>query len=221
MSPEFLDWLPPGELTLTCLATLVALAAVWIPFRRGMGIFLKARAATRPVDDVEIREHLRRGSRDGKESIGLLLADVLDQSFRENASGAHPTEFIRDASRQYAMNEYDVTYAQPISMYANLLPPIGFIGTTVGLMILFLSMRAANDSLEIGALAIALTSTIFALLGFAALEALKIKLYRRLLRCLDDALGCEIAPVGPPRPAHRAQVRSDTEADPIPALSSS
>ncbi len=87
------------------------------------------------------------------------------------------------------MNAYDTAYAQKLSMYANLLPPIGFIGTTLGLMILFASMHLTNQALEVGALGIALTSTIFALVGFASLEALKIRLYNRLLGCIDHALG--------------------------------
>ena len=65
---------------------------------------------------------------------------------------------------------------------------IGFIGTTGGLLVLFLSMRIASDSLEIGALAMALTSSIFALIGFAILEGVKIRLYGRMLGGLDDAL---------------------------------
>jgi len=47
--------------------------------------------------------------------------------------------------------------------------------------------------LEVGALGIALTSTIFALVGFASFEALKIKLYSRLLHSIDLALGVPLA----------------------------
>ena len=73
-------------------------------------------------------------------------------------------------------------------MCANILPPIGFIGTTGGLMILFVSMRVASESLELGALAVALGSSIFALLGYTFLEGLRFRLYGRLLARLDDAL---------------------------------
>ena len=86
------------------------------------------------------------------------------------------------------MNEYDAHFARPISMYANLLPPIGFIGTTGGLLVLFVAMHLADSSLELGALAIALTSSIFALIGFSTLEGLKIRLYGRLLACLAEVL---------------------------------
>jgi hypothetical protein len=98
-----------------------------------------------------------------------------------------------DASKQYVVNEYDAHYAQPISMYANLLPPIGFIGTTGGLLILFVSMHMAHADLELGALAIALLSSIFALIGFSTLEGIKIRLYGRLLMCLDEVLALQRA----------------------------
>ena len=60
-------------------------------------------------------------------------------------------------------------------------------------MILFASMHFSNQTLEVGALGLALTSTIFALVGFASLEALKIRLYGRLLRCIEQALGVPLA----------------------------
>ena len=44
-------------------------------------------------------------------------------------------------------------------------PHIGFIGTTFGLAVLLLSMRVSNEGLQMGALA--LSSTIFALVGYA------------------------------------------------------
>jgi len=79
-------------------------------------------------------------------------------------------------------------------MYANILPPIGFIGTTCGLAILLVSMRASHDMLQMGALALALSSTIFALIGYALLEGLKIHLYGRLARSIDAGLeGAEVS----------------------------
>ena len=113
---------------------------------------------------------------------------VLGQSIEGSSREAYPEAFVIDASRQYVSNEYDTHFARPISMYANILPPIGFIGTTCGLMILFLSMRMASDSLELGALAMALSSSVFALVGFALLEGFKIRLYQRMLQGLDLAV---------------------------------
>ncbi len=52
---------------------------------------------------------------------------------------------------------------------------------------LFISLRFASSPLQMSALALALSSTIFALLGYAFLEGLKIHLYQRLVHCLEES----------------------------------
>jgi hypothetical protein len=185
------DWIDSGllgSLSLTTLVSAFTLAATGVPFYRGMRIFFEALAATRKVEASELRRRDESGS--GVEPLARLLVRVIRKSASESAEH-HPSAFIIDASRQYVMNEYDNHYARRISMYANILPPIGFIGTTTGLFILFLSMRVASDSLELGALALALTSSIFALVGFAILEGLKIFLYGRMLGSLSHVLSLQ------------------------------
>jgi len=53
-------------------------------------------------------------------------------------------------------------------------------------LILFIFMHLDDDSLELGALAIALTSSVCALVAYAALEGFKIRLYARLLDSIRD-----------------------------------
>lgn len=187
--PEFFETFLQGDFALTGFVSVLSLLAVWIPFFGGMRVALRAVAATRRLRAAEL--HHRNGgttSAGSVEPLALMLIRVLRKSLFESDRESYPTEFVVDASKQYAMNEYNAQYAQPISMYANLLPPIGFIGTTTGLLILFLSMHASNESLELGALALALTSSIFALIAFAILEGMKIRLYARLLSSLQHAL---------------------------------
>jgi hypothetical protein len=180
-----------SDSALTALVSAASLLAVLVPFWRGLALSLRARAATRRVDKGQLRQWIRSGSVPAVEPMALLLARVLRKSLQE-AKG-QPRDFVVDATKQYVVNEYDSHYARVISMYANLLPPIGFIGTTGGLLILFLSMHMSNATLELGALALALTSSIFALIAFAILEGLKIRLYGRLLACLDDVLALQRA----------------------------
>ena len=203
-----------GDFGVSVLLATGSLLAVWVPFWRGVRLCRRARAATRRVDPAEIGRRRRRGDADRGESLGLHLLRVADQSLRElRSAGAHePRSFVLDAARQHTENEYDTCYARPISMYANILPPIGFIGTPAGLLILFLSMRLSSGSLELGALALALTSTLFALIGFAALESLKIRLYGRLLGSLDDALR-HVPALSPVRPPARSGPRAVAAAD--------
>lgn len=187
--------IPPlsADLTVTLLVSALALLAVWVPFYRGLRVCLRGVAATRRLERPELKSALDSGFAGAVEPLALLMARVLRKSLREHESQGHPREFLVDATRQYVVGEYEAHYAQPISMYANILPPIGFIGTTVGMLVLFFSMHMSNESLELGALALALTSSIFALVGFAVLESLKIRLYGRLLGCLDAVLSLQRA----------------------------
>lgn len=179
------DWI------LTCVASGIALAAVWFPLYRGMRLCFEAREATRFLSAAELERSLRDRPRPGTdEPMALVMLRTLAKSLKENRAG-HPRDFIVDASRQYVVNDYDTHFAARISMYANLLPPIGFIGTTGGLLILFVSMQVSDASLELGALAIALTSSIFALVGFSLLEGMKLRLYSRLLACIDEVVALE------------------------------
>lgn len=174
-----------GDETMTWLVTGVSLAAVCVPFLQGFRTALGAWSATRRASPDE----LRRGQSDrkgGGEPLALLMLRVLQKSLREGEREGQQSDFVFDATRQYTINEYEHHYARLITMYASLLPPIGFIGTTGGMLILFMSMHLADDSLEIGALAVALTSSVFALIAYAGLEGLKIRLYSRLLRSLRD-----------------------------------
>lgn len=174
------------DLAMTCGMSALSLAAVWFPLYRGLRLCFEARAATRRLDARELKRRLEQTRSTPAEPLAMLMVRTLVKSLRE--SQGHPREFIVDATKQYVVNEYDANYARRISMYANLLPPIGFIGTTVGLLVLFISMHLSNGTLELGALAIALTSSIFALIGFSTLEGLKIRLYGRLLGCLEEVL---------------------------------
>ncbi len=174
------------DLIVTCSVSALSLVAVWFPLYRGLRLCLEARAATRRLEAPELRRRMDQPSAAPGEPLALLMVRTLVRSLRETTG--HPREFVVDATKQYVVNEYDANYARPISMYANLLPPIGFIGTTGGLLVLFVGMHMADGALELGALAIALTSSIFALVGFSTLEGIKIRLYGRLLACLDEVL---------------------------------
>ena len=173
-----------GDLGLTLAVSVAALVAVWLPFFRGLRVCLKAAGATRRVPRSQLEAGGEGAAR--QDSLALLMVRVLRTALHEDRD--HPREFVLDATKQYVLNEWESHYSQLISMYSNILPPIGFIGTTGGLLILFLSMHLSESTLELGALALALTSSIFALMAFAALEAFKIRLYARLLTCVDDVV---------------------------------
>ncbi|HEB90794.1 MAG TPA: hypothetical protein ENI85_14570 [Deltaproteobacteria bacterium] len=171
-----------SELLATLVVCAISLVAVCWPLTRGALLCWRARSATRlPRGDSPESETTAAGG------VASLMREVYSAAERE-LRNEQPPVFVRDAARQLVIDDYETSFAQPISMYANILPPIGFIGTTCGLAVLLLSMRISHEILQLGALALALSSTIFALIGYATLEGLKIHLYARLARSIDAGL---------------------------------
>lgn len=171
--------------TWSAIITTGVFLAVLVPFSNGLRAVAAAWSATRRVGPDE----LRRGQADrtgGAEPLAILMVRVLQKSLRENEQDGQPSDFVFDASRQFVMNEYEHNYARLISMYANLLPPLGFVGTTGGMLMNFMSMHSKDEGLEVISLALALSSSFFALSSFAMLDALKLRLYSRLLTATRD-----------------------------------
>lgn len=177
--------LSAGATSVAALLSVLALVGVWIPFQRGLRVCARAASATRVVPQSQLEA--ASSSSERTPSLAVLMVKVLRKAMR--AETGQPREFLIDATRQYVIGEWEAHYARLISMYSNILPPIGFVGTTGGLLVLFLSRRLEDASLELGALALALVSSVLALVAYAVLESLKIKLYGRLLRCLDEVTG--------------------------------
>jgi hypothetical protein len=187
MSP--VDTAPTGAITLALLVTVFAIVAVLIPFLLGLRCSLRAFAVTRRVGERDLERALRHDAAAAGEPIAVQVLRVLRSSLRESQGERMPTAFLVDASRQYVGNEYRASYVDPISMYSNILPPIGFIGTLIGLVVLVLSKHHGSETLELVGLAGAVSKSILALFGFIVLESLKIVLYGRMMAGLDDALG--------------------------------
>ncbi len=168
-----------SELRVTLIVCGLSLVAVWWPLTQGALLCWRARVATRLPNQMEADAGNNPGGR-----VASLAQEVFSAASQDHATET-PQAFVRDAAKQLVVDDYESSFAQPISMYANILPPIGFIGTTCGLAVLLLSMRVSHDMLQMGALALALSSTIFALIGYATLESMKIHLYGRLSRSID------------------------------------
>ncbi len=170
------------------IVTVVALIAVWFPFWWGLRACLRGFAVTRRLSVAEIQKGLERDVPAKHEPIALQVLRVLRSSQKESAERM-PMAFMIDASRQYVTNEYEANYVKPITMFSNILPPIGFIGTLFGLVVLVLAKDGGDDMLAMVGLAGAVSKSICALFGFIVLESLKIRLYGRMLAGLDDATG--------------------------------
>jgi biopolymer transport protein ExbB len=100
-----------------------------------------------------------------------------------------PDAFIRDAAFQFSDRYFEEKFLEPISMTANLLPPQGFIGTIIGMVIHFLSNSGTLSSeVTIAGIATALYTTLIALSCFTCLEFLKKIFYSLAQRRIDEGL---------------------------------
>ena len=171
------------QVMIVVVMSSLSLVAICVPLYRGLSLALRAHKATRLVPRPALEKSLQFPTKGPADSIAVLMLRVLSKSMRSPDARAVASDFVVDASRQYVLNEYEASYARPISMYSNLLPPVGLAGNAIGMLILLVSKHLAGTSLELGALGLALSSTIFALL-----EAIKLRLYGRSLRCLDEVV---------------------------------
>ena len=188
MSPT--DTASTGAIGLALFVTICAIVMVLIPFILGLRASLRAFAVTRRIDDRDIERALKSERADAGKPVSVQVLRVLRSSLRESQGAERmPTAFLVDASRQYVTNEVRANYIDPISMFSNILPPIGFIGTLIGLVVLVLSKSSGSETLELVGLAGAVSKSILALFGFIVLESLKIILDGRMMAGLDDALG--------------------------------
>lgn len=179
------------QATIVIVMSVLSLVAICVPLYRGLSLSARAFRATRLVPRPLLEKSLQLAAKGPADSIAVLMLRVLAKSLRSPDARSVASDFVVDASRQYVMNEYESSYSRPISMYANLLPPVGLAGNAIGMLILLVSKQMAGTTLELGALGLALSSTIFALIGYALLEAIKLRLYGRMLRCLDEVVSLQ------------------------------
>ncbi len=100
-----------------------------------------------------------------------------------------PDAFIRDAAFQFSERYFEEKFLEPLSMTANLLPPQGFIGTIIGMVIHFLSNSGTlNSEVTIAGIATALYTTLVALSCFTFLEFIKKFFYSLVQKRIDEGL---------------------------------
>lgn len=182
------DTMYTTQAMIVVVMSALSLIAICVPLYRGLALCVRAYKATRFVPRPALEKSLQFQTKGAVDSLAVLMLRVLAKSLRSPDARSVASDFVVDASKQFVMHEYEATYARPISMYSNLLPPIGLAGNAIGMLILLVSKHMAGTPLELGALGLALSSTIFALLGYATIEAIKLRLYGRVLACLDEVV---------------------------------
>jgi biopolymer transport protein ExbB/TolQ len=136
-----------------------------------------ARAIRSPVDHFDV-------------PIMILTAKTLHDAVVSHKEAHEPIFFgaLEDSTEQIMENFLENRYIRPITLYANVLPPIGFIGTVVGMILVF---HAGSDSalmINTKGLGIALLSTLYALSGFVLIELVKLWIVNRASHCIDSGI---------------------------------
>lgn len=100
-----------------------------------------------------------------------------------------PDSFIRDAAFQFSERYFDSKFLEPMDMLANLMPPLGFIGTIIGIVIHFLSNTGGLKSdITIMGIATALYTTFIGLIFYTFLGFLKRYFYILAQKRIDEGL---------------------------------
>jgi biopolymer transport protein ExbB/TolQ len=111
-----------------------------------------------------------------------------------------PDGYIRDAAFQYSERYFQERFLEPISLIANLMPPLGFLGTIIGISVHFLSNAGTlNSNLTVTGIATALYTTFVGLICFTILEFLLKIFYSLGRKRIDEGLAAVANRDFPPR----------------------
>lgn len=151
--------------------------------------FLHARGA-----DLEYLENVKALATSPNDGLSESVAKMLWSTAREEQGDGHaaPQAFLRDATRQVAVNGFDGRYVNNIYMCANVLPPIGLWGTVAGMIVIFLYTGDPGNALNKGAIGTKLWSTFLALMYYVSLEAICLFLTMKSRKAIDRGLSVKL-----------------------------
>ncbi|MGK2907110.1 MAG: MotA/TolQ/ExbB proton channel family protein [Desulfuromonadales bacterium] len=128
---------------------------------------------------------------DNRSSLAIVAASFFCKSKKHYLQEKHndrrqnstpPDGYIRDAAFQYTERYFQEQFLEPISLISNLMPPLGFLGTIIGISVHFLSNSGAlNSNLTVTGIATALYTTFVGLICFTILEFM-LKIFYPLCR---------------------------------------
>lgn len=119
----------------------------------------------------------------------IMTAKTFYSAHREHQGNGYSKSFLADATFQLIENLFHTKFINKITMISNLLPPMGFIGTIFGMIMIFLAKGDPNSDLNTSGLGAALFTTLIALTCFVIIEVLKKNLINLSEVRIDKALG--------------------------------
>lgn len=119
----------------------------------------------------------------------IITTKTFYAAILENKGQGYSKSFMADATFQLIENLFHTKFVNKITMISNLLPPMGFIGTIFGMIMIFLAKGDPNADLNTSGLGAALFTTLIALTCFVIIEVLKKNLINLSEVRIDKALG--------------------------------
>lgn len=119
----------------------------------------------------------------------VMTAKTFYSAHLEHNGNGYSQAFLADATFQLVENTFHTKFINKITMISNLLPPMGFIGTIFGMIMIFLAKGDPNSDLNTSGLGAALFTTLIALTCFVVIEVLKKSLINLSEVRIDKALG--------------------------------
>ncbi len=125
---------------------------------------------------------------DLEDPLMVIAVKTFNAAHHEHSHTPYPVSFLVDATHQLVENLYHTRYINKITMITNLLPPMGFIGTIFGMIMIFLAKGDPNSDLNTTGLGVALFTTLITLTCFVILEAFKKSLINLASSRIERAL---------------------------------
>lgn len=172
---------------------VVIFGTMALVFMLGIARLLKGSRRLKRIKKHKLKQ-LAKSARMPNDPLELIAAKTLyiaTVEYDSNPSESYSKTFLNDATRQLVDNYFETKFVHPISMCSNILPPMGFIGTVLGMIIIFVARGQSGHELNLEGLSIALISTLFALIFFVILELLKMYLIKRATISIDSGLSLD------------------------------
>jgi len=157
-------------------------------FINALWITIRAHKHIRMINYEKMKATVQKES-SMDDPLMIITAKTYYSAHLEHNGNGYSKSFLADATFQLIENLFHTKYVNKITMISNLLPPMGFIGTIFGMIMIFLAKGDPNSDLNTSGLGAALFTTLIALSCFVIIEVLKKNLINLSEVRIDKALG--------------------------------
>ncbi|WP_419784473.1 MotA/TolQ/ExbB proton channel family protein [Maridesulfovibrio sp.] len=128
----------------------------------------------------DVRTKPQNTAPDSNKQSGQTIPDI------DNCA---PQVFIDDAIFQYGMAHFERKWVEPYEALVNIFPPLGFLGTILGMTMIFMSSNGSIDAgIKSSGMGTALLTTVAALFLYVIFELIKIGRFSKAESCVRKSI---------------------------------